>query len=231
MLSLFLAGLFIAFSPCILPALPIIGATALQKNKFGPIITAAGLIFGFVLMGVVLKSIALLFSFSADLWRLFAAILLIILGLLALVSRYFMLLHYMIMPLLGVANDLSEKAHKRGLYGQFCIGMLLGVIWMPCVGPALGGVMVMIAHDPHYLSAIISLAVFGLGASIPLLLCSYGLHYGLRPFHAISEYVELVFGVILIIAGGMILFKLDLYLQALILSHLPQWWLNLITRF
>lgn len=231
MLSLFFAGILIAFSPCILPALPIIGATALQKNKFGPVITAAGLIFGFVLMGVVLKSIALFFSFSAELWRVTAAMILIILGSFALISKYSTYINHMMMPMLGYADNLSVKANKRGLYGQFCIGMLLGVIWMPCVGPALGGVMVMIAHDPHYITAIISLAIFGLGASLPLLLCSYGLHYGLSSFHTVSQYVELLFGLILIIAGCIILFRLDLYFQALILVNLPQWWLNLITRY
>ena len=50
-LSLWLAGILIAFSPCILPALPLIVAASLQKHPFGPIMMAIGLIVGFVLMG------------------------------------------------------------------------------------------------------------------------------------------------------------------------------------
>ena len=231
MLTLFLAGVLIAFSPCILPALPIIGATALQHNRFGPVITALGLIVGFVVMGIVFKTFSMMFQLPQEVWRKLAAVLLIILGTTALTSSYFKSFKRLIEPILGIANNVSDKALHYGLLGQFLIGMLLGIIWMPCVGPALGGVMIMIINEPNYLIATISLAMFGFGASIPLLLCSYGLNLGFRHWYFVGKHIHVIFGSILLFAGFMIIFQLDTYLQAKILDILPNWWLVLITKY
>jgi cytochrome c-type biogenesis protein len=231
MVSLFLAGVLIAFSPCILPALPIIGATALQQNRFGPVITASGLISGFVIMGVALKTLSIAFQLPQEVWRQIAAFLLVLLGTASLTSGYFKGSNILIDPVLGVAQNVSNKALNYGLFGQFLIGVLLGIIWMPCVGPALGGVMIMIINEPNYFIAVYSMALFGLGASLPLLACSYGLNRGFKHWHLISKHIYTVFGVILLGAGFMIIFQIDTFLQAKILSVLPNWWLSLITKY
>ena len=63
----------------------------------------------------------------------------------------------------GVAAGLGNagqgwlaRLSPQGLGGQFLVGLVLGVVWSPCVGPTLGGA-----------EAAGVMLLFGLGAALP----------------------------------------------------------------
>ena len=57
-----------------------------------------------------------------------------------------------------------------GLGGQFGVGLLLGILWSPCVGPTLGAASLLAAHGRDLGSVALTMLAFGIGTALPLLL-------------------------------------------------------------
>ena len=53
-----------------------------------------------------------------------------------------------------------------GLPGQFGLGLLLGAIWSPCVGPTLGAASVLAAKGENLGQVALTMLVFGIGAGL-----------------------------------------------------------------
>lgn len=226
--TLWLAGVLIAFSPCILPALPLIVAASLQRHRFGPIIMALGLIIGFMVMGTGLYVLAQWLSIPSYQWRGIAATLFIIFGLMLLLPQ----LRFTWLNVLSTkAHHYANKSDELGVFGQLIIGFLLGIIWSPCVGPALGAIFVLVATQGSYAYAALCFATFAFGASIPLLILSYGGRYWVMSSKNILSHSNQILGTLLIILGVSVLLQIDLWLQAQILSVLPEFWLNWVTEY
>ena len=62
-----LGGLLTAFSPCVLPVLPIVIGRSLQTHRYGPIALVTGMISGFAIAGSLLGFASLWFTGLADL--------------------------------------------------------------------------------------------------------------------------------------------------------------------
>jgi cytochrome c-type biogenesis protein len=66
----------------------------------------------------------------------------------------------------GALSSLSGD----GLASQFGIGLVLGLVWSPCVGPTLGAATTLAAQGRHLGQIALLMMVFGLGAGVPLVL-------------------------------------------------------------
>jgi cytochrome c biogenesis protein CcdA len=73
----YLAGLLSTLSPCVLPLLPILIATAVSQHRFGPLALAAGLMLSFALVGTLIAAFGASIGLDPDLLRRGAAVLLI----------------------------------------------------------------------------------------------------------------------------------------------------------
>ena len=51
--------------------------------------------------------------------------------------------------------------------GQFGLGLLLGAVWSPCVGPTLGAASVLAAKGEDLLQVALTMLAFGVGAALP----------------------------------------------------------------
>ena len=63
------------------------------------------------------------------------------------------------------------------------IGMTLGLVWVPCAGPALGFVFAILRSSPTT-DAALALLAYALGTAVPLLLVGYG---GQRAVHSVRS--------------------------------------------
>ena len=228
LLTLWLAGVLIAFSPCILPALPLIVAASIQRHPLGPIMMALGLIIGFVVMGTGLYILSQWLSLPSYQWRLVAAGFFVIFGLMMLLPSWH---GTWLSRLADKAHQLTGKADEMGMVGQVLIGCLLGIIWSPCVGPALGAIFVMVATQGSSLYAALCFAIFAFGASIPLLIISYGGRYWIMSSSHILKYSNQILGGLLLVLGLAVLFQIDLWIQSELLTILPESWLNVVTEY
>ena len=134
----FVAGVLTVLSPCVLPILPIVLGAAASERKYGPAALGAGLAVSFVAIGLFVATIGYSVGLTADLFRQIAAALMIVLGAVLLLPNLQARLAMASGPIANWTDRRFGTYRGGGYGGQFCVGILLGAIWTPCVGPTLG---------------------------------------------------------------------------------------------
>jgi cytochrome c biogenesis protein CcdA len=135
---------------------------------------AAGLTLSFTVLGVSITAFGHLIGLNEEVINRIAAIMMILFGIILLLPRAQEVLANAASPLASGANSKMDGIQRQGGVGQFYIGMLLGAVWSPCVGPTLGGAIGLAASGEGLLEATFIMLSFGLGVSTILLLLSYG---------------------------------------------------------
>ena len=79
----FLAGILSVLSPCVLPLLPLVLGAAASEHRLGPAALAGGLALSFVVIGLFVATIGFAIGLDAGVFRVAAAILLVLVGLVA----------------------------------------------------------------------------------------------------------------------------------------------------
>ncbi|MFY8183561.1 MAG: cytochrome c biogenesis CcdA family protein, partial [Polynucleobacter sp.] len=166
----FLAGVLSTLSPCVLPLIPIIIGAAANQHRFGPLALAGGLAASFAVIGTGLASIGSSIGLAQDGFRLFAAVVMGIIGIVLISNRLQERFAITMSGVSGAGNSLLSKVTIDGLLGQFLIGILLGLVWTPCVGPTLGAAITLASQGRDLGKIVFVMAIFGLGAGLPLAL-------------------------------------------------------------
>jgi thiol-disulfide isomerase/thioredoxin len=89
------------------------------------------------------------------------------------------------------------------LLTAFVIGLTLGLVWVPCAGPALGFALTLVRDQPGP-QALLALTAYGVGAAVPLLLVGYGRQIAaasIRSFNAYSGRIKQVSGALLVLCA------------------------------
>src|SRR5262245_42521167 len=154
----FLAGLLTSLSPCVLPVLPLVVGAALSRHRLGPLALCAGLAASFSVLGVTVSLAARAFGFDPLIARLGGALLLMLLGLSLLIPRTQEWFSRALAPLAAKAG--SAATRPPTLWGNFLAGTLLGLIWSPCSGPALGTAVGLAAEASTAPRALILMLMF-----------------------------------------------------------------------
>ena len=163
-----LAGILSTLSPCVLPLIPMVLGAAVSEHRQGPVVLAAGLAISFVAIGLFIAAIGYSVGLDGGHLRIIGAALLIALGLVLLVPALQTQFALVAGPISGWADSRFGGFATTGLRGQFALGLLLGVVWSPCVGPTLGAASVLASRGESLGQALVMTA-FGIGAALPLL--------------------------------------------------------------
>jgi len=118
-----------------------------------------------------------------------------------------------------------------GHAGAFLVGVSLAVGWTPCVGPILGSILSMAAIESSLSRGALLLFAYSLGLALPFFLSAVALRWFLGFFNAFKTYlpwVQRVTGVILILAGLLLLTDQMGRLNSLFIQMTPEWLLNSI---
>lgn len=229
----FAAGIVTALSPCVLPVLPLVVGSAASGRRYGPVVLAAGMTCAFAIVGVALAAGGSVAGLDETGIRRLASMLLLTAGAFLLSERLQDAMSRWASPLASTASKLSVKLGD-GLGGQFAIGALLGAIWSPCVGPTLGAALGLAsAAGGSIVAAAALMFAFGAGSSLPLLATAYASRHMLKSRRLLigaGTRGKLVLGVVLLCVGGLTLLGLDRQIEAGLLSHLPQWWIDALAR-
>lgn len=231
----FLAGLLSILSPCVLPLLPIVLGSAATEHRFGPLALAAGVALSFVAVGLFVATIGYGLGLDADVFRNAAAILMIAVGGILAIPP----LQVRLAAAGGPVSDWAERNlsgfSTQGISGQFGVGLLLGAVWAPCVGPTLGAASVLAAQGESLGQVAGIMTAFGFGAAIPLMAL------GLMSRQAMLRWrqqmlqggktVKILLGIVLIVVGLLIVSGYDKAIEAELVSRSPAWLVNLTTRF
>ncbi|MDX9715529.1 MAG: cytochrome c biogenesis CcdA family protein [Dissulfurispiraceae bacterium] len=158
------AGLASVLSPCVLPVVPVIMAGADHKDRLRPLLIVLGLSITFMLMGAVSSLFGSMLAGKARYIELGAGIIILLMGLMILFDMS-------IFKRLAMLSNIQVRTEGR--FSGLIIGLALGLIWVPCVGPVLSSILAMAGTSGQIAKGIILLGFYSIGFSIPLLIIAY----------------------------------------------------------
>lgn len=220
----FAAGVLSVLSPCVWPLVPIVMGSAAGAGRAGPVALALGLSLAFAIAGTLLSFLLVSLELDPELFRHVAAVLLLVVALALVVPRFSAWLTAKLSSLTA-GVDTGRAGAASGAAGQFWIGLLLGLVWLPCVGPTLGAAIALASLGQQFVQSFIVMLLFGLGTALTLLgagLASAGLLKRLRPsLLAGASAGKRWLGWALLVLGVLVLSGLDKRLEAWAIGWLP----------
>lgn len=173
--AMFLGGLVAFVSPCVLPMLPVytlylVGSGDDEKKNTWASVTlrCLGLALGFVLLFTLMGAGAGLIGGTlrdADRGTLniVTGILMILFGLW---TAEFLHWRGLNAPKF---TDRFAALRPTGFFSAFLFGIVISLSWTPCLTPILANALILAASSTTVSTGMLSLAVFALGLSLPML--------------------------------------------------------------
>jgi cytochrome c biogenesis protein CcdA len=217
--AVFLAGVLTILTPCCLPMIPVLVVGA-NGHRLRPVAIVAGSTLTFTALGTLTGSVG---AVTPETIRAPFAVLMLGFGVVLadddvndLYTRYASRLAGRATALTG---RVDEDRHPLG--NAFVVGLLLGVIWLPCVGPILGGVLAYVGSSATVAGGAALLFTYGVGFSIPLLGVAYAGQAGGRRLvdSASTAGFRTATGYAFVLLGLAVLFDVD----KLALASVTQW--------
>lgn len=197
------AGLASVLSPCVLPVIPIIMAGAERNDRLRPLIVVTGLSISFMAMGAISSLFGALLIGKTRFIEIAGAVVIVLMGLMVMFDMSIFKRFYKL-------SNIRVKGEGR--VGGMILGMSLGIIWVPCVGPFLSSTLSMVATSGQLITGIVLLAFYSIGLAIPMLMVGYSSQLlqnkikGMLKHESILHYVTggilVAFGLYSIIAGN-----------------------------
>ncbi len=231
----FAAGLLSILSPCVLPLVPIVLGAAVVAHPLGAFALAAGLAVSFTALGLLLALVGFGLGFDPGLFRVIAAAIMIMLGVVLVVPSWQAQLAAAGGPVSSWADRRFGGFASSGLAGQFAIGLLLGAVWSPCVGPTLGAASLLASRGQDLPRVTLTMVVFGIGAAVPLVLLGLLSRATLMRVRSslmsAGKLGKALLGAAFIVIGVAIVSGADKKIEAALVDASPQWLTELTTSF
>lgn len=230
-----LAGLLSVLSPCVLPLLPIVFGTAQSEHRMGPAALACGLAISFTAIGLFVAAIGYAVGLDTDVFRMVSAALLIVVGAVLLVPALQVQVAMAASPVGNWVEEHFGGFEGTNLWGQFGVGLLLGAVWAPCVGPTLGAASVLAAKGENLGQVALTMAAFGIGAALPLMVLGFASREAMQRWRGrlteAGKGGKMLLGVVLVAVGLLVATGADKTLETVFVDASPQWLTNLTTRY
>lgn len=223
----FIAGIVTILSPCILPILPVVLSSSLTGGKRRPLGVVIGFIVSFTFFTLFLTSLVRLIGISPDILRIFAVIVVFVFGVSLLIPSFLVVFERLFSKLSAFVPNTQDKT---GFGGGIFIGVSLGLVWTPCVGPILASVISLSLTGTVTAQSFFITLAYAAGTAIPMFLILLGGKSVLTrlPFLASnSAKIQRAFGVVMILVALAILLNLDRKFQTFILEKFPNYGVGL----
>lgn len=220
----FLAGVVTILSPCILPVLPIVLASSLSQSKKRPIGIVLGFILSFTFFTLALSTLVKYTGIPGDILRNISVIIILLFGISLIIPKTQILLELVFSKLTSYIPNQSN--HTDGIWSGFIIGLSLGLIWTPCVGPIIASVITLAATSTVTLQSVFITLSYSLGTAIPMLIIIYSGRSLLQNHPWLLQNtgkIQKIFGVLMIVVAIGLFFNYDRQFQTLILNKFPQY--------
>lgn len=172
----FVLGLGLAFTPCVLPMLPLLSAIVIGKQERPNMVKAfmlsityvQGMALTYTLLGLIVAAIGLPFQIALQSSP-------VLIGL----SILFILLALSMFGLFEIRlpnswqqklNNLSQQQKGGSFVSVFVMGMIAGLVASPCTSAPLSGALLYVAQSGDLFTGGIALYLLALGMGIPLIL-------------------------------------------------------------
>ncbi|GGZ90099.1 cytochrome C biogenesis protein CcdA [Streptomyces spiroverticillatus] len=204
-----LAGLISFFSPCVLPLVPgylsyVTGTSGvdLAEQRRGRMVAGASLfVLGF---SAVFITGGALFGYIGGTLLNYKDVTNVVLGVLMVLMGLFFMGAF---PFLTQREFRFHKKPVAGLVGAPVLGLLFGIGWTPCLGPAIGVISSMAFGQAEPLRGTVLMTVYCLGLGLPFILAAVAFRKALGAFGWVKKHYVWVMriGGIMMIATGLLL--------------------------
>jgi cytochrome c biogenesis protein CcdA len=219
----FLAGVVTVATPCVIPILPPLLAGSVG-HRLRPLLIVSGSAITFTLMGGLFSAIGVATGGYGRIMRLFFIALIIGFGVIWVDQDLNELYTKYSSMILGKFVK-NPRPQKDSLMGAFVLGLSLGIVWIPCVGPILGAVLSFVALQGNLVSGSLMLISYSIGLGLPMLAIAYGGKHISKEVEWTkknSVKIEKIAGWVLILTGLSMLFGLDQWIQTFLLPYFPE---------
>ena len=231
----YLAGMLSTLSPCVLPLVPIVLGSALAAHRLGALALTTGLMLSFTATGMFVATMGTSLGIDDAVFRHAAAVLLIIVGVVLMVPAWQERFATAMSGVSNSGNAWLSKIAVDGLLGQFLVGLVLGLVWSPCVGPTLGAAITLAAQGKELAQVALLMVLFGLGAGTPMLvLGTLSRSTVSRLRHRLADFGrsgKSMFGVIVLLLGVASMTGLDKQLETMMVRISPAWLVDITSRY
>lgn len=219
-----LAGLLSLLSPCVLPMIPAVTASAMRASRTGVWFLAAGLALTFAIGGSLLTYLLLSAGLGPEIMRTFAAYFMLAMGLVLSIdwlNQQFSMLLSRLTSRLPSGGQVTENTDHPAF--QFVVGGSLGLVWLPCVGPTLGAAIALASTGQSMLMSFTVMLAFGLGTALPLVAIGYAAGVKLSKLRTSGKFGRKLLGYALLLIALMIFSGFDKVLELWAIEFLPDW--------
>jgi cytochrome c biogenesis protein CcdA/thiol-disulfide isomerase/thioredoxin len=224
MLFGFVAGAGTALSPCVLPVLPIAlsaGATGGRRRPLGIVV---GLAISFTFATVALVYVISALGLPGDLLRKLAIGVLLAFG-----------VTLMVPPLSARLEAWMSRFASRagvaggggdGFWSGTAVGASLGLVYAPCAGPILAGVITVSASQPFTAGRLAIALSYGIGSAVVLYLLMLGGRRLTAPLARRGIGLQIAMGAVMVVVALAMAGNYDVDFQNKIASSLPSFLVN-----
>ncbi|HEX6360567.1 cytochrome c biogenesis protein DipZ [Actinophytocola sp.] len=203
-------GLVTGISPCILPVLPVVFFSSVEKGqrKARPYLVIAGLVVSFTLVTLFGSLLLSVLGLPQDVLRWAGLVVLALIGIGLIVPRFS---HVLEKPFAWLPQRRPD-ASRNG----FSLGLALGAVYVPCAGPILAAITVAGATGRIGVDTVVLTVSFALGAAAPLLvfaLAGRGITQRVQAFRKRQRGVRVTAGVVMLVLAVGLVFNLPQLLQ------------------
>ena len=231
----FLAGVLSTLSPCVLPIVPILLGTAVNAHPRAPLVLAGGLAISYAVIGTMVAWFGSNLGLDASTFRNVGAAVLALMGVLLLSSSLQQKFASFTSGISNAGNSLLSRWRLDGLWGQFAIGLILGIVWSPCVGPTLGAAIVLASEGSKLAHAATLMGIFGLGAALPIVILGQVSRAAMSKWRnnllKAGQTGKILMGLAMLTIAVMVYSGGDKTLETWLVNLSPAWLTELTTKF
>jgi cytochrome c-type biogenesis protein len=121
------------------------------------------------------------------------------------------------------------KDKPAGYLGSVLVGITFAVAWTPCVGPVLGAVLALAGASAEVGRGVFLLSSYAAGLAVPFFLSALAVNSFFQLAQSFRRYIHAVHvtgGVLLIVAGVLLITDYMTFLNAYVLRFTPDWLIN-----
>jgi cytochrome c biogenesis protein CcdA/thiol-disulfide isomerase/thioredoxin len=220
----FLAGAATALSPCVLPVLPIALSAGATGGRRRPLGIVAGLAVSFTFATVALVYVIAALGLPDDFLRKLAIAVLIGFGLTLMAPPLAARIEAWLSRL--GAHTGGPRGGGDGFWSGTLVGLSLGLVYAPCAGPILAGVITVSASQDFNAGRLAVALSYGIGSALVLYFLMLGGRRVIAPLARRGVGLQIAMGAVMVLVGLAMLGNYDIRFQNAIASDLPAFLVN-----
>jgi cytochrome c biogenesis protein CcdA/thiol-disulfide isomerase/thioredoxin len=217
-----IAGAGTALSPCVLPILPAVLSAGVTGGRRRPLGVVTGIIVAFTFATVALVYVIDALGLPDDLVRWIAIGTLFVFGIVLLVPPVADRLEAFISRIVPAPT----RAKGEGFWPGFLLGTSLGLVYAPCAGPILAGVITVSASQDFTAGKLAVAFAYAIGSGVVLYALMLGGRKLIDRMGSWRTRVQAVMGALMVLTAVAMAAELDIRFQTTIADDLPAFLVN-----